>query len=667
MVNLRRKMDLLERHLKVLGQRIRIEILKILNQKSQPMNYSSLQKGIWKSFPNCLDFSFHLKSLKSVELIDNSQDGYYITSLGKNMLKNILSMEKLLLSKDNMPIIRTSQYTIEPFDLKKIEKYLIIEGKLNEYWANKIVLELKERLSRLNIDYLTTSLIREFINTILIENDLEKVRNRLCSIGLSSSELKSSFEDSRIKPNQFIHLIGSKISEKYLLLNLFPKNLADLYYSGEIALLNIDQWALKPSCLYLDTSFLMNLLCKKNSYSKEKMNYSSKNFCKLIFAFSNHVKKIMEYFSGDILLGNLFNELFINFDFLNKKNESIELIYLMMRDILDYKFSKNIVSMNLTLDLIPKKEISQDLKTEQYFKQVLKFINSLSSIEQSYKSNSSLFYLLDDSLFNVKSINIHELHERLINKDELNSIMYLINKDYYLNSYLVNVRHFNDNHASNSIVLDKILINLYEVAKKANQDDGKFFEILHDRIEDVFQFYQYKVNFLRKRFKNNLKSGSSSQYLNELLNQDDMNNSIKVVSYFGLPDAIKQHCMIEIENNKSSMLFAIKILNLIKKIIDEKNKNENENYLLTQPHSGNYLIDFWNKSFSSKIKGSFDWKILKNKFKFSFNEALKVYNSISEVLQGGSVFNLNIKSLNDNFDDYLKKMRDSGIRAYTFS
>ncbi|MHA1678322.1 MAG: DUF7347 domain-containing protein, partial [Promethearchaeota archaeon] len=225
-------MDLLERHLKVLGQRIRIEILKILNQKSQPMNYSSLQKGIWKSFPNCLDFSFHLKSLKSVELIDNSQDGYYITSLGKNMLKNILSMEKLLLSKDNMPIIRTSQYTIEPFDLKKIEKYLIIEGKLNEYWANKIVLELKERLSRLNIDYLTTSLIREFINTILIENDLEKVRNRLCSIGLSSSELKSSFEDSRIKPNQFIHLIGSKISEKYLLLNLFPKNLADLYYSG---------------------------------------------------------------------------------------------------------------------------------------------------------------------------------------------------------------------------------------------------------------------------------------------------------------------------------------------------------------------------------------------------------------------------------------------------
>ncbi|MHA1845752.1 MAG: DUF7347 domain-containing protein, partial [Promethearchaeota archaeon] len=225
-------MDLLERQLKVLGQRIRIEILKILNQKSQPMNYSSLQKGIWKRFPNCLDLSFHLKSLKSVELIGHSQDGYFITSLGKNMLKNILSMEKLLLNKDNIPVIRTSQYTIESFDLKKIEKYLIIEGKLDEYWANKIVLELKERISRLNIDYLTTSLIREFINTILIENDLEEVRNRLFSIGLSPSELKSSFKDSRIKPNQFIHLIGSKISEKYLLLNLFPKNLADLYYSG---------------------------------------------------------------------------------------------------------------------------------------------------------------------------------------------------------------------------------------------------------------------------------------------------------------------------------------------------------------------------------------------------------------------------------------------------
>ena len=86
--------DVLEKQLKTLGQKIRIDILKKLSLISNPLPYSSLQKEVLGSNPNAINFSFHLKALKNSVLIESSENGYILSTIGKQILKNIVYLFK---------------------------------------------------------------------------------------------------------------------------------------------------------------------------------------------------------------------------------------------------------------------------------------------------------------------------------------------------------------------------------------------------------------------------------------------------------------------------------------------------------------------------------------------------------------------------------------------
>ena len=66
--------------------------------------------------------------------------------------------------------VRTSRDTIEPFDQRKIEKTLIIETDASGELARKIATETWKELKKLDVDYLTAPMIREIVNTKLVEN-----------------------------------------------------------------------------------------------------------------------------------------------------------------------------------------------------------------------------------------------------------------------------------------------------------------------------------------------------------------------------------------------------------------------------------------------------------------------------------------------------------------
>ncbi|MGB5911454.1 MAG: hypothetical protein WBH31_09695, partial [Promethearchaeia archaeon] len=62
---------LLEKHLRILGQKIRIDILKKLNNSLVPLPYSTLQKEISNINKSTINLSFHLKTLKENKLIES--------------------------------------------------------------------------------------------------------------------------------------------------------------------------------------------------------------------------------------------------------------------------------------------------------------------------------------------------------------------------------------------------------------------------------------------------------------------------------------------------------------------------------------------------------------------------------------------------------------------
>ena len=202
--------EILEQQLKTLGQKIRIDILKNLNDCNDSISFSMLQKKVLSTNSNSKNLSFHLNVLKKSDLITTNEYGYSITELGKKILTNILKIEQILNVQNNSIIIRTSKYSKEIFDNNKIVEYLIREGELDKYLASQIAQEVKERLSNINIKYLTAPLMREYINAILLENGLEQVRHKLTRLGTPPYEAHKLFEKSIINNENFIKKLGSE-------------------------------------------------------------------------------------------------------------------------------------------------------------------------------------------------------------------------------------------------------------------------------------------------------------------------------------------------------------------------------------------------------------------------------------------------------------------------
>jgi ribonucleoside-triphosphate reductase len=70
--------------------------------------------------------------------------------------------------------VRTSKYSIENFDRKKIAESLRLEAGVPEETAENVAKEVEERLLKMKVKYLTAPLIREFVNAILIEKGMEE-------------------------------------------------------------------------------------------------------------------------------------------------------------------------------------------------------------------------------------------------------------------------------------------------------------------------------------------------------------------------------------------------------------------------------------------------------------------------------------------------------------
>ena len=80
--------------------------------------------------------------------------------------------------------VRTSRDTIEAFDLSKIANTLIEETGASQETAFEIATEVWKELKKLNVEYLTAPMIREMVNTKLVEYGLEDLRSRYTRLGI---------------------------------------------------------------------------------------------------------------------------------------------------------------------------------------------------------------------------------------------------------------------------------------------------------------------------------------------------------------------------------------------------------------------------------------------------------------------------------------------------
>jgi len=653
--------DVLEKHLKTLGQKIRIDILKKLNLSSNPLPYSSLQKEVLGSNPNSVNFSFHLKALKNSVLIESSENGYTLSVIGKQILKNIVSIEQILNDKNKKIMIRTSKYSKEPFDANKIEAYLIKEGKVEKFVAKKISKEVEERLSKTHIEYLTAPLMREYINAILLENGQEEIRHKLTRLGTPPFEIFKHFDNNSINPEQLLSKLGSDVSEQFLLLNLLPKNLADLFLSGEVVLLNLNYWSLRPLGFYIDTDSILENISNRYSINLDSNDYSI-NQIQLIMHFFDLLATFKPFFSEDILLGNFSSSFLTRF---NSIKEPSNLINIVVSQVLKLGYrhydEKSHLSLEISLLDKNKDEVLENSQEQNSHN----FIDKLFYQANQNGEHISPSILYDYSKF-LTSKNTHDFFiHNFKSGNWRNFIFYKKNNSNLLNSTLVNVHNFNSgDQKRNKIILDKVLINFHKIAEYSNQNDNSFFEHLQERLDSVFELFEYKKELINRKLKS---SNQWKRIISEFFKEKEakwIDDSLKSVSFFGFNEAIKMHCGIEIDRIEKSESFAYNILEFMSDIIKEKNQKECENYILTQPHQDSYLYDTWhnNQYNLGKKSNRYSINMVREDSKLSLKRKIELHKNFEKYFDGGSLLTLGLNNL--AIDDLIEEIISSKLNAF---
>ena len=653
--------DVLEKHLKTLGKKIRIDILKKLSLSSNPLPYSALQKEVLGSNPNSVNFSFHLKTLKDSVLIESSENGYNLSVLGEQILQKIVSIEQILNDKNKKIMIRTSKYSKEPFDANKIEAYLIKEGKVEKFVAKKISKEVEERLSKTHIEYLTAPLMREYINAILLENGQEEIRHKLTRLGTPPFEIFKHFDNNSINPEQLLSKLGSDVSEQFLLLNLLPKNLADLFLSGEVVLLNLNYWSLRPLGFYIDTDSILEYISNRYSINLNKLDYSL-NQIQLIMHFFDTLAIFKPFFSEDILLGNFSSSFLPHFNSVKEPSNIINIIISQVLK-LGYRHYDEKSHLSLEISLLDKNK-DEELENSQG-QNSHNFIDKLFyQVNQNNEFIAPLI-LFDYSKF-LTSKNTYDFFVHNFKSGNCrNFIFYKKNNSNLLNSTLVNVHSLNgSDRKRNKIILDKVLINFHKIAEYSNQNDNSFFEHLQERLNSVFELFEYKKDLINRKLKS---SNQWKRIISEFFGAKEakwIDDSLKSVSFFGFNEAVKMHCGIEIDRIEKSESFAYDILEFMSDIIKEKNQKECENYILTQPHQDSYLYDTWhnNQYNLGNESNRYSINMVREDSKLSLKRKIELHKNFEKYFDGGSLLTLGLNNL--AIDDLIEEIISSKLNAF---
>jgi ribonucleoside-triphosphate reductase len=239
----------------------RIDILRILNSKG-PLTYSELKSlAGFKSKKESGKFAYHLRKLlrQSLVALNKAERRYTITNLGKLVLSLARQIEERSIIESGKMYVRTSKQSIEEFNSHKIIQSLVREANMPLEQAHKITEEVENKVYKFQTAYLTSSLIRETVNSVLIEHGHEEYRNKLARLGLPTSdifEMLNNIDKIGNGIDSVISKVAQSMLSEHLIINILPKDIADMHLAGEINISNSGIWGLVPDTIFVNINHL---------------------------------------------------------------------------------------------------------------------------------------------------------------------------------------------------------------------------------------------------------------------------------------------------------------------------------------------------------------------------------------------------------------------------
>ena len=144
---------------------------------------------------------------------------------------------------------------MEEFDPSKITQSLVKEAGVPLEVAQRIASEAESRIYKFQASFLTAPLIRELVNSILIEQGQEHYWRMLTRVGMPVYDVKEILEKvgtSQKSQEDVIYYTAGKVFSEYLIQSRLPPDVADAHLNGEMHIPWISSWELKPEVVIVD-------------------------------------------------------------------------------------------------------------------------------------------------------------------------------------------------------------------------------------------------------------------------------------------------------------------------------------------------------------------------------------------------------------------------------
>ena len=327
--------------------------------------------------------------------------------------------------EDKTIFVKGNNQEISPWDRTKIIAILMDEGGIPFDIAEKIADEVQKIVFSSNLKTVSSSLLRELVNSKLVEYGYSKILNKTRRLGLSTSDVKDSVKNvipyktyMPVSPQLSSTYIAETVKSQLSSFAVFPEKLINFHYEGKLHINGINGIDRLYSVI-LDVSNLLSFSYTGDNFFVKKaekgVDFFS-NLLKIVSLLSRFindsiiltgVEKAIKYFGmekdkervlTDFLLGletvlldekpvkiflkeketvNIASNVYKNTFCLKSEVLTIKKSYIPSRNISVFGNSvegTNFIMENITLNL-PGIALSAKLKNSNFFKELQFFLD----------------------------------------------------------------------------------------------------------------------------------------------------------------------------------------------------------------------------------------------------------------------------------------------------
>lgn len=543
--------------LKAVSSSLRLQILNLLFDKGS-LSYTELMSSL-KMNPSrdAGRFAYHLKFLLKADLIEADVESrkYCLTELGKMVIEIADRVEKKALKPKGM-LVRASRFALEDFDANRIATSLMREAKMPAELAQKIAKEAEKRLLKAKTKYLTAPLVREIVNAMLIENGLEEYRHKLTRLGLPVHEvtLLIEGENDASHGSASIHeAAGEAVLREYMLLKVFPRDIADAHLSGSLHINDLGSWVLKPSEVMHDLRFFY-----QNGLNLEKINRFLPSHpppqdleTALSMAFDVLLHSAKEV-SGTQTLNyfNVFLAPFIKKEDSEKTRKTLRSFILSVNQHLDASIDLELTIPDFVTDKPavgpsgkPIGKYGDFVEETQFLASLILDIVAEESVPKPLFCPSIVVKIRSETLIDERAKALLQKAHNLASEKGIVYFACLIEKNQMRTvisssgcKFEVDLNGDWETDTLRTGLLGTVAVNLPRIAHECEKDKAKFFELLRERLEMAARALEIKYVTLKQNDKNLL------HFLTQNVNGDQyfrLEASSRLVNLVGLKETVE--------------------------------------------------------------------------------------------------------------------------------